>query len=66
MLLAGDQVLPTITPHVSGMIEGGWEYVIAAYVVTGVVLLGYTLSVVTRWRAANRRAEREARRETHG
>ena len=48
------------------MIEGGWEYVIAAYVVTGVVLLGYTLSVVTRWRAANRRAEREARRETHG
>ena len=50
----------------SGMIEGGWEYVIAAYVVTGVVLLGYTLSVVARLRAANRRAEREARRETHG
>ena len=50
----------------SGMIEGGWEYVIAAYVVTGVVLLGYALSIVARWRDANRRAEREARRETHG
>ena len=45
----------------SGVIAGGWEYVIAAYVVTGVVLLGYTLSIVARLRALTRRTVREAR-----
>jgi hypothetical protein len=51
---------------VSGVIAGGWEYVVAAYVVTGMVLLGYAVSILARLRAESRRAEREARRETHG
>jgi hypothetical protein len=51
---------------VAGVIAGGWEYVIAAYVVTGAVLLGYTLSVFLRLRAESRRALRDAKRETHG
>ena len=50
----------------SGMIAGGWEYVVAAYVVTGVVLLGYSLSIVARLRALTRSAAREAKREPHG
>ena len=45
----------------AGVITGGWEYVVAAYVLTGVVLLGYTLSIVARLRAETRRAEREAK-----
>ena len=49
-----------------GVIAGGMEYVIAAYVVTGVVLLGYGLSILMRLRGEARRAEREARRQTHG
>ena len=48
-----------------GVIAGGWEYVIAAYVVTGVVFLGYTLSIVARLRAQTRRAEAEAKRQSH-
>jgi hypothetical protein len=42
-----------------GVIEGGWEFVIAAYVVTAVVLGGYLFSVFSRLRAEARRAERE-------
>jgi len=48
------------------VIAGGWEYVIAAYVVTGVVLFGYTLSIVARLRAATQSTEREARRAIYG
>jgi hypothetical protein len=33
-----------------GVIEGGWEFVVAAYVITAVVLLGYAFSVY--WRLA--------------
>jgi heme exporter protein D len=45
-----------------GYVEGGWEYVWAAYTVTTVVLVGYTVSVLLRLRAERARAEREARR----
>jgi hypothetical protein len=43
-----------------GVIVGGWEYVIAAYVVTAVGLIAYTWSMVARWREA-----RSARRGAH-
>jgi hypothetical protein len=39
----------------SGMIEGGWEYVIAAYVVTVVFFGGYLLTLWARYRAATRK-----------
>ncbi len=44
-----------------GAIQGGWEYVWAAYGITAVVLIGYTVSVLLRWRSAIRRRDREAR-----
>ena len=42
----------------SGVIEGGWEYVCAAYSLTAVILLGYAASVVARYRAERRRSAR--------
>lgn len=32
----------------SGQIVGGWEYVIAVYVISAVVYLGYAYSVIRR------------------
>ena len=40
----------------SGVIAGGWEYVIAAYTATAVILLGYAASLIARYRAERRRA----------
>ena len=37
-----------------GVIEGGWEFVIAAYAITAVVLLGYAFSVYWRLSRASR------------
>jgi len=34
----------------TGVIVGGWEYVIAAYIASAVILLGYACSVVWRYR----------------
>jgi|GEM_PF-630053 len=34
----------------SGVIQGGWEFVIAAYVVSGAVLILYTASIFIRLR----------------
>lgn len=45
-----------------GFIEGGWEFVWAAYLVSAAVLGGYAVSVVVRLRAERARAEHEARR----
>ena len=42
-----------------GVIEGGWEFVWAAYGVSAVVLAGYALSIHARYRAERRRRERE-------
>jgi hypothetical protein len=39
----------------TGMIEGGWEYVVAAYVVTAVFFGGYLLTLWARYRAAVRK-----------
>jgi hypothetical protein len=33
----------------TGVIEGGWEFVIAAYAATALILIGYTASVVRRY-----------------
>jgi len=46
-----------------GVIHGGWEFVVAAYTVTAVILLGYALSVHWRYRAERARRRREAGRE---
>ena len=45
----------------SGVLEGGWGFVTAAYVVTALVLCGYAVSVHVRYRAELRRAARESR-----
>ena len=42
----------------SGVIEGGWEYVTAAYVASAVILLGYAFSVY--WRYRRERSRRDA------
>lgn len=44
----------------SGVLEGGWEFVWAAYAVTAVALVGYTLSLLSRVRleSARRRQQR--------
>jgi hypothetical protein len=42
-----------------GVIEGGWEFVWAAYLVSAIVIFGYGGSLLLRLRAENARAERE-------
>jgi hypothetical protein len=42
----------------TGVIQGGVEFVVAAYVVTALMLGGYVLSVVLRWRRAARGSSR--------
>ena len=32
----------------SGVVQGGWEFVIAAYTITGLVLVVYGISLITR------------------
>jgi hypothetical protein len=44
-----------------GVLEGGWEYVTAAYVVTAVILTTYAVSVIARYRAELARRGRDAR-----
>jgi heme exporter protein CcmD len=44
-----------------GYIEGGWEFVWAAYGVTAVVLVAYAVSVFLRYRAAKALVARERR-----
>lgn len=43
----------------SGVVTGGWGFVATAYSVTVLVLLGYTVSVLLRYRFERRRADRE-------
>jgi Holliday junction resolvasome RuvABC DNA-binding subunit len=40
----------------SGVLEGGWEFVRAAYLLTAVVFVGYAVSVHRRYRAEKSRA----------
>jgi hypothetical protein len=46
----------------SGVIEGGWEYVVAAYAVSAAVLGGYAVSVFLRLRSEKARAARDPER----
>jgi hypothetical protein len=48
---------------VSGVVEGGWEFVAAAYIVTGTILSAYATSVFLRYKTEQRRAAAEAERE---
>jgi acyl-coenzyme A thioesterase PaaI-like protein len=47
---------------VPGVIHGGWSFVVAAYAVSAVVLLGYAISVHSRYRAERDRARRDVDR----
>ena len=49
----------------TGVIEGGWEFVWAAYVLTGLVFLIYTASVLSRYRHEMRREPDHQEIETH-
>lgn len=49
----------------SGVIVGGWEFVIAAYTVSAVVLLGYAISVHRRYRAERDLKRRASTRGEH-
>jgi hypothetical protein len=40
----------------NGIVVGGWEFVWAAYALTGLSFLAYGVMVITRLRAAHRRA----------
>lgn len=42
----------------SGVIQGGWEFVWAAYGLSATVLALYTFSVIGRYRLEKRRADR--------
>lgn len=41
----------------SGVIQGGWEFVIAAYVVSALILVGYAFSVYRRYRRERTRRD---------
>jgi len=43
------------------VIEGGWEFVVAAYAVTAAMLATYATSVFLRYRTERRRMPREER-----
>ncbi|MDX2182614.1 MAG: hypothetical protein SFW08_01395 [Gemmatimonadaceae bacterium] len=43
---------------VDGRVAGEWPYVIAAYAVTWVVLIGYAIHLYRVWTQASRDAER--------
>jgi len=49
---------------VTGVVEGGWGFVAAAYILTAVVLAGYATSVFLRYRSEKDRGATEVRRET--
>ena len=50
----------------SGVVQGGWEFVIAAYAVTATVFAAYATSVVLRYRTEKRRAASQQTREARG
>jgi len=43
----------------SGMISGGWEFVVAAYVITAIVIGSYVISVLTRFSKERTAARRK-------
>jgi hypothetical protein len=45
------------------VVQGGWEFVVAAYIVTAGVLAAYATSVFLRYKAEKQRADAEMQRE---
>ena len=45
----------------SGVLSGGWEFVWAAYGITALVLVGYTLSLLSRVRGESARRRQSGR-----
>ncbi len=43
----------------NGVISGGWEFVIATYVITALAFTGYAATIFIRLRGEARRAERQ-------
>ena len=41
----------------TGIIEGGWAFVYAAYAISAAILIGYAVSLHRRYRAERRRDE---------
>ncbi len=48
-----------------GVVTGGWGFVIAAYSLTAVLFLGYTISIYSRFRAEKERFLREQRNRSN-
>ncbi len=46
--------MPEVT---TGVVTGGWEYVIAAYAITVIVLAAYAWSLISRLRQAHNQEE---------
>ena len=46
----------------SGVIEGGWEFVTAAYALSAVIFIAYTASVVSRLRRERNRRDAAGRK----
>ena len=44
----------------TGVIQGGWGFVVAAYCVSGVVLFSYALSIYLRYRSEKGRMEKQS------
>lgn len=38
----------------TGVVQGGWEFVIAAYTITGIGLVAYAISLIARLKEANK------------
>jgi hypothetical protein len=49
----------------SGIVQGGWEFVVAAYAVTALALGGYAVSLFVRLSAEKRRAPFDEHPETY-
>ncbi len=47
----------------TGIVEGGWEFVVAAYLVTAALLGAYAASIFLRFTAERRRAAARAAQE---
>ena len=45
---------PSLNPADVGAIDGGWTYVYAAYAVYGIVVLGYGVTLLSRWYKARK------------
>lgn len=43
-----------------GVVQDGWEFVAAAYILTAVVLVAYAASIFLRYRAAQARTEKDS------